>query len=349
MKQLLQLIPNQPNLICGVGDYARLLSSKLEHKYGVSSDYLIANTDKEIKNNCAKNYNVDNFLLSTVQDFDLLLIHFSGYGYHAKGLPFWLPKFMRQFRKVYPLVPIITMFHELFIDARLPSGLGILARLQEYIARRTAALSDGIRTNRKSAAKWLERVTGRSDVNCLPVFSNLGESLQPPLLSNRENSLLLFQPSNQQSYWEAYYKVIRRVSPDKVIIAGRCHNLPDDLIKPCSIIGTVSTEQASQLFEKNQFILHSYLDGYLAKSGIIATAASHGMCCILSSSNNSIQDGIIQGEHFLTSDDFISMSDKLTTQRIASNLHAWYQSHNTLKTADSYFTQFTQVRKLKKV
>lgn len=342
MKHLLQIIPNQSNVICGVGDYSRLLASKLEANYSISTKYLVANTGNSSVSRFNKCDNVNVSALRALKKIDLLLIHFSGYGYHTKGLPLWLPRFIDQFKRMHPSIPVMTMFHELFINARLPSALGILARMQEYIARRIAMLSDIVRTNRQEAAAWLKKVSRKDSIVCSPVFSNLGEPLHLPLLKDRKRTLLLFQPSNTAIYWEAYYKIIKRVDPDEIIIAGKHSYVPDNLIKPYKIIGTIASEKASQLFEESRWILYSYLDGYLAKSGILAAAASHKTCCILDSANNSARDGLEQGKHFLSADDFSSWNDESLDQRVASNLHEWYQPHNIQNTAASYYAQFTR-------
>ena len=104
---------------------------------------------------------------------DCLLLHFSGYGYHKRGVPLWLVEQVRSLRR-----PLPGLRRGVPRAVRLQSALGSafwLGAWQKRIARELLDLSDFWLTNREESGRWLLARREAAPHRVLPVFSNVGE------------------------------------------------------------------------------------------------------------------------------------------------------------------------------
>lgn len=88
----------------------------------------------------------------------------------------------------------------------------------------------------------------------------------------------------------------------------------------------------------------AYNPDFLAKSGIFAAFAAHGVAVFLPTSQAELPDQLRAGEHFIP-----AMAESLVpaapweqqAERAASGLRQWYRTHDLKATAASYAAQIT--------
>ena len=106
-----------------------------------------------------------------------LVLHYSGYGYHASGAPYWLADALERKPSAFASCRVIAFFHELYATGWPWQRACWWSSRQRAVAIRIARYSDELVTNRAQSARWLEQQTGRDDgrVTHLPICSNVGE------------------------------------------------------------------------------------------------------------------------------------------------------------------------------
>src|SRR5262249_35920219 len=87
-----------------------------------------------------------------------VILHFSGYGYHKRGVPFWLVQGLRIWSRSAGRVPLLAIFHELYATGRPWHSAFWLCPLQKQIARNILNLSSAAITPtdlyRKRLSEW---------------------------------------------------------------------------------------------------------------------------------------------------------------------------------------------------
>ncbi|MFZ4767010.1 MAG: hypothetical protein ACOYMN_18820 [Roseimicrobium sp.] len=348
---VLQIVPSLPSKVCGVGDYAWLLAQALQKDWGIASRFLVADPawDGTVPGAIATTVpgrSASDWLRAltpALVGVDAVVLQYSGYGYSAKGAPLGLAQALASATQRPRKVPVLTMFHELFASGPWWSKAFWFQQIQKHVCRRFVKLSRQRRTNRAAYALWLQRQGGRdaSSVCTMPVFSNLGELSAPSVPSSREARLVLFQPPSAKTkqgdaFWRSFEEVRKALAPDEVIVAGRVLSLPPG--SEFTVKGKLSQEDASALLASARYGFFDYYDSYLAKSGLFAAFASHGVACILASPNDSSADGLVAGQHYLKAQDAERLNGE-TMDTLAASLHQWYRGHDLATTARSLAEQ----------
>ena len=349
MKQIIQIVPRVPPAMCGVGDYSWLLANELEARHGIQSQFIFtdalapdAPANARFKSfRCPAGDAARLARLVGSSDAQAVVLQLSGYGYAANGAPFWLGRALRAIRDLPRRPRVITMFHELYASGPVTSKAFWRRLPQQMALRRIIQLSDCLRTNRRAYADWIFRHS-TAEVITMPVFSNLGEAANPVPPVKRENRMVLFQPPCARStggrgFWETWKHVQSTLHPSSSVAAGRSGEFPAGA--QIEKAGVLSAAEVSRLMAGSRYVFVDYYDGYLAKSGIFAAAAAHGMTCILAKRNHSEADGIREGVHYVTAMNAGKLLDKSRLDACSNALWLWYQDHSIRATADSFATQ----------
>lgn len=168
---ILQIVPRTPAGRDGVGDYARILADCLQRHYGLATIF-ITTTSPEIA--------------QAKEHFGPILLHYVNYGYHKRGVPFWLPTFLQQLKRSSS-GRLLTIFHELYASGSWSQSAFWLRPMQMRIARSIAQLSDISMVSSHVLGKQLERLAPRARISVHPVFSNFGEpALSPEQIAQRD-------------------------------------------------------------------------------------------------------------------------------------------------------------------
>jgi hypothetical protein len=164
---IVQIVPYPSSHRGGVNDYAKVLAGSLANASGLSTDFVtgLALSDSAWRPSRAA----------------AAILHYVNYGYHPRGIPFWLPKRVSEMR---PLLggPLITIFHELYASSGWRRSAFWLQPLQKRLARLVAQSSVTCVVSSNLLANQLRKLLPSAPIVVRPVFSTFGE----PTLSHEQ-------------------------------------------------------------------------------------------------------------------------------------------------------------------
>lgn len=231
-----------------------------------------------------------------------VVLNFSGYGYHPRGIPTWLVERLVQLRARGSQVGVF--FHELFAtEPPWRSGFW-LGPLQRRIASDLAHLASYWLTNCEAQAQWLRRNTAPVPHRVLPVFSNVGELDARP--EARSATVVVFgsPSSREQVYRRLDDEFWQWVSREQLSVhdigppigSPEHHRLCD--LRGVHRHGSLPAEQVSEQLAQARFGLLWYPPHVLAKSGVFAAYSAHGVSTILLAESYAPHDGLVPNRHF---------------------------------------------------
>lgn len=344
-QKIIQIVPQLPPSINGVGDYALNLARQLRQDFNIETHFIVGDRSWtgaiEIENfsisqvtNCsAKN------LVSILSNQPLdILLHYVGYGYAKRGCPIWLVDGLQKWRANNSQRRLITMFHEISASGPVWTSAFWLSSLQKNLAARLTQLSDHCITSRQNYAEILCRLSQNkpNSITTLPVFSNIGEPEFIPPLEKRPRRLIVFgHPNSRLQVYQQSLKALEEI----------CHALEIEEICDIGVpTGLVMSELTKvpivemgvmQAAELSNILLQSIAGflrfpppEYLAKSGIFSAYCAHGLLPILTCSSPKIIDDLEANKHYWVTDDHNQQISLDVAQAIANNAHAWYQTHS---------------------
>lgn len=177
MKTLLQIVPQLPGTHDGVGDYALNLAQALKQRSDVETIFAVAGTtSKEAGGFAVRSFEHPAIgAAELARDCEHTLLHYVNYGYHARGVPRWLPQFMRALRSQAG-TQLTVIFHELYADVSSPWRSAFWLRpLQIRIAREIASLAHRCFVSSETMGTQLRQIAQPARLEIHPVMSNFGE------------------------------------------------------------------------------------------------------------------------------------------------------------------------------
>lgn len=174
---IFQIVPRAPGSREGVGDYARILATKLAENHGLATRFVSAQPA------------ADGWTLGEISDAQwrahpacAIVLHYVSYGYQARGVPRSLPQKMRRIQQLCG-GRILTVFHELYARGSWRQSAFWLQPVQRRIARALARLSAACLVSSHVLAEQLQRLAPGAPVVVRPVCSTWGE---PPFAEARD-------------------------------------------------------------------------------------------------------------------------------------------------------------------
>lgn len=345
LSYVVSIVTQLPPSIDGVGDYALNLARQLRKDFNIQTKFIVGNPTWD---GAAE---IDGFPVSKIQEQSSeallsalkedssapVLLHYVGYGYAKRGCPSWLVQGLQQWKNLNPSRSIITMFHEIAAFGPPWTSAFWLSPLQRSLAGKLATVSKSCITSKQSYADLLSH-SSRSQqikIECLPVFSNIGEPefLRP--LNQRSRRLIIFGSSNyrRQVYDRCLLslnKICQLLDIEEIIDIGVSTglNLKEISMVPIREQGVLASVTISEVM---QDAIAGFLDfpppSYLAKSTIFASYCAHGLIpCMVNHSPVSI-DGLESGKHYWSDRSNMQLSlDR--GQEIADRAGKWYQEHS---------------------
>lgn len=164
---------------CGIGTYS---SSLRQHWPGHDRDveFLViegaASADRNVQGDSVTDFNNDaRQLASALQQLGAadVLLHYAGRAYHGLGCPVWMPRVLREWKRRFPASRFMVFFHELPGEMRMTSLHYWLGRLNARIVRQLAEVAEVVATNTEHHSAALRQISGRNDVQLVPVASNI--------------------------------------------------------------------------------------------------------------------------------------------------------------------------------
>lgn len=343
---VLQITPQLPPAVNGLGDYSLRLAQQLRKDFGIETHFLIDDPD------CSASA-IDGFPVHQIEartasallsartrcpSLTSVLLHYVGYGYAKRGAPLWLIKGLENWQRHYGDVPLLTMFHEVYASGPFWTSSFWLSPLQKHLAARLSRLSDFCLTSRQGYAEILRELgqNKHHSISVLPVFSNIGEPTQTPLpLKDRRRRLVVFGGRYSrlrvyQNSLSVLKEVCRALEIEEVIDVGPATGLAASRINGAPIVqmGKMPAEKISSLLSDS---IAGYLDydpAFLAKSTIFAAYCAHKLIPICATYNASQVDGLEVGKHYWSVSGQTVELSLIRGQQIADHAYAWYQQHN---------------------
>ncbi|HEY2614994.1 MAG TPA: hypothetical protein VGI42_04745 [Chthoniobacterales bacterium] len=224
-----------------------------------------------------------------------LFLHYAGRAYQRFGCPLWLPGVLRNWKGKFPAARLMICFHELPADLALTSPHYWLGLINRRIIRRLAALADVLVTNTEHHAEKLRKISGRRDVHCVPVGSNIEQARDPSPSARARTEFVIFGlPFARWQTLQSFDSLIRRwqasgrltalhfIGPDDEKFTARANALIDQWPDPRVAIrhGLLPDSEVLRLLQHAQFALTNVTPETWGKSTTFMAFAANG-CAVV--------------------------------------------------------------------
>lgn len=349
----MRLVQIAPSVMGGGGlaDYARLVGLGLDGS-GVEGGFLVVDQGDEARTAslglpvvamAGKSSQTLAYELAATSATTVLL-HFVGYAYGNRGLCGWLVDGLARWKGGDAGRRLLVMFHELWAFGP-PWRSSFWTNLsQRRIARQLARLADAWVTNTSVHAARLRSIAAVDRLAAvLPVFSNVGELALPTPLRDRAPVAVVFgQPPLRcriHRQMSRFVPVLAAAGVERILDIGE--PLKDGekqaSVLPVERRGFLSAGAASSVLATARLGLLTYPHASLAKSGVLAAYAAHGVVPVVDGTAAGAQDGLVHGETVVrlgAGTDGVLGLDFLA--RIAVGARRWYAAHDRSRTVECW-------------
>ncbi len=343
MDPVLFITTSLPPRIDGVGHYTRRLADELDRRYGLRSRFFVGGDDvvPPPSNEDAVFGRGDARALAAFLDqpASLVVLSYVGYGYARKGCPFWLLDALTVWRKRRTSAKLAVFFHEVSATGKPWQSAYWLSPVQRYLARRLLELADAAvcSIEQNSAALRGDASAVAKLDRTMPVFSNCGEPRMIPPHKERESAAVVFgTPGRRTKVYENGDRLREALQDcERIYDIGPRIPVPERFMGARVIaVGEAGVEEVSAYLLQSRIGLLDYPAALLAKSGIFAAYAAHGVCCLLTGQYPGLDtpaDGLKRDVHF-------GCGNSADTQEIGDAAWRWYQDHGVAAHAE-YFSR----------
>ncbi len=328
---LLHIVPRLFPQIDGVGDYALRLAQELRSAHQLNSRFLVTSPDWPVQSD------VDGFTASQLarpdasalaaalpeRDGTLPLLHYVGYGYQKRGIPFWLVAGIKTWLGRNENLPnhprrLAVMFHELWASGQPWQSAFYLHYLQRWLAGELQRVCSFSAT---STLRMRDLITDAwpRHTELIPIPSNFPvnnaasacTSLKGPL-----RILVFGQTGTRLPAVKAHMALLAEMqsqhlidaiivgghgsaptpnpSPDVALLASRLPGVP------LKVLGEITPEAAASVFSPPSLVLSFYPSSLACKSATFATALAYG--CPVVVQKNDRADPLEIDRHLLSCD-----------------------------------------------
>ncbi|AKG23971.1 hypothetical protein [Calothrix sp. 336/3] len=370
--KIIQIVPQLPPSVNGLGDYAINLALQLQKDYQMETIFIVGDRYwqganeiegfpiKKLENSTAEallSSLVPKEKHSTLAPEAPVILHYVGYGYAQRGCPVWLVEGLELWKTQNINSHLVTMFHEVYASGKPWTSAFWLSSLQKTLASRLTVVSDRCFTSKELYAEILYKLSQgkQKKIPAIPVFSNIAEPKQVPALAKRQRHLVVFGgTSNRLQVYNNSSSVLSRTCKlleiEKIIDIGPPVDLNFSYIDSIPIIkmGQQPAAKISETLLNSLVGFLNYNSDYLAKSGIFAAYCAHGLLPVSVQYSAFTIDGIEPGKHYwCLNAQSISLDNWEQLQAIADNAFAWYQTHNLSVHAKIFATYLEYLREKK--
>jgi hypothetical protein len=280
-----------PPQLCGIGTYSWLLNS---HWPGdkARTQFIVMDGAKESAQQLGfasvTGFNGEAQTLEralTQSRSEDLLLHYAGRAYHRYGCPVSMPRVLGRWKKRRPDARLLIFFHELPAEVPMMSRHYLPQRINARIVRKLAQLADILVTNTAHQADKLRALTGRSDVHCIAVGSNITPPARNVSIPRAKGEFVIFglpfgRMQTSRLFADHLREWHRAGELTKLHIIGP-DDAGDSLESPLSadaIIrhGALTDRDVSDLLGRAQYALSNATPETWSKSGSFMAFAAHG-------------------------------------------------------------------------
>ena len=187
---VIQIVPELPPVVGGIGDHALLLMRELR-MLGIGTVFVVPDRGRPCPRPGPLPEASGVVLVAPSADAtaerldalrpDAVLVHYSGYGYAKRGAPVWLVEGLRRWRARAPHRRLAVMFHELWACGTPWTSSFWMSPVQRALVSALLRLADALLTSTDLYARRLRRLAPeRAPVAVLSVPSNIGEPDELP-------------------------------------------------------------------------------------------------------------------------------------------------------------------------
>lgn len=262
-----------------------------------------------------------------------VLLHYAGRAYQRFGCPVWMPGVLGKWKAKFPKGRLTVFFHE--IPGRVPrlSRHFLLGKINSRIIRRLAAMADKLVTNTEHHAAMLRQLSGRDDLHCLCVGSNIEPVVSSPgprmktefivfgLPFGRWQTLRLFDSDIRR--WQAGGRLttLHLIGPEDQKFTAQANELIGAWPMPSTAVrhGLLPGPEISILFARAQFALTNVTGETWSKSTAFMACAATGCAAVIKAGETQLVP--------LSSAILAEEVEKISEAELASrtvSLKAWY-------------------------
>jgi glycosyltransferase involved in cell wall biosynthesis len=289
---ILHIVPRLPPAIDGVGDFATSLGETLGGRFGVENHFLSADPAQPAPaSGSVLRERSAGELVRGVEDrrFDFLLLHYSGYGYHKRGVPTWLVEGLEAAHSI----PTAVFFHELWVTSQPWKSPFYFAAVQKSLVRRLQKLASVNFTSTPGMKRRLESAGKRAVV--VPIPSSISPGCaERPWNRSRLTAMVFGQEHTRERSVRAHSQLLRTLVGsgrlERVKLVGKEAGRGSlDYSAAAALVGSERVQTAANLSAEGiarelkgaDFCLSFYPLDFLTKSSTVMAALACGCPVIL--------------------------------------------------------------------
>jgi hypothetical protein len=328
-----------PPQICGIGTYSWLTH---KHRPNDSSpaDFLVMEGAAESRAllgwDAITDFNGDPGKLGQALDRAgpaNVLLHYAGRAYQRFGCPIWMPGVLSKWKAKFPNGRLTVFFHEL--PGKLPrlSRHFLFSKINARIIRQLAAVADGMVTNTENHVAILRKLSGRDDIHCIFVGSNIepvASSSQPRMRTEfiifglpfgRLQTLQWFDSEICSWQTSRCLTALHLIGPEDEKFTVQANELMDGWPEPVVAVrhGLLPDAEVSRLFARAQFALTNVTPETWSKSGAFMACAATGCAAVIKAGETQF----VPLSYAVAAKEVEKISDVELASRTVS-LKAWY-------------------------
>ena len=346
--EIVQIVPQFPPVVNGLGDYAFLLARELQSFHDIRSKIIVGDprrtlTESEGFITWPIARRTASALLEVLEadGTETALLHYVGYGYAKRGSPFWLVDGICRWRLSSKRRRLVVIFHELFAFGPPWRSSFWTSPLQKWLVRRLVAAMDHGQTAMQSHANLLRSWAQKStSVLVTPNFSGVGEPIALRPLGERKRQIVVFgsRAIRMLTYSQHSSELLKAcgcLNLNRIVDVGATEETIPELPVPIFQAGLLSSAAVREILSESVGGFLSYFNGYLAKSSVFAAYCACGIVPILPDHNRSESDGLEMNRHYLAMRSVPADCSDEQLQAIADAANKWYSDHSLTRTASA--------------
>jgi len=277
-----------------------------------------------------------------------MLVHVSGYGYSADGVPAQLADAMARVRRDGRF-RMAAYVHEVSASGMPWTTAFWNSRRQKDAVRRIAKSCDLVVTNISAHAEQLASEKKReaaAPVQVLPVFSTVGEALARNPMGGRRRDMVVFGlPARRRRAYEELHSLsglMTSLGITEIVDIGTGSEAPE-MVHGIGVKrrGELDPSEVAREVSRAMFGFISYPANCLGKSSIFAAYCAHGTVPVIARPFSGVIDGLRDGVHLLSPE---TARKALESGLDACSLAAWqwYSGHRVHVHAETYASWLEQ-------
>jgi hypothetical protein len=340
-RPLVVITTRLPPQVCGIGTYSWLLHENWPGgapnvQFLVVDGAAESKTELGISGVAEFNANAAALTrsLDRIGEADLVL-HYAGRAYHRYGCPTWFPPVLAKWKTKHPSGRLLVFFHELPGNFPVTSRHYWIDKCNRRVIRKLAELADVLVTNTSDHTNKLKQISGRSDIQCFPVPSNIPTTNATSAPRIRTEFVVFGLPFGRWQTLEQFDAEIRSWQESghltKLHLIGppdqKFDSHSDQLIKlwrdPRVVLhhGMLPVAEVSEILGRARFGLSNATAENWSKSAVFMAFASHG-CAVVCKANSDT----VPLRFAIAPSEVASLSDVDLDEK-ANALLQWYNQH----------------------